>query len=81
MNIEVGLVHGGLLWVPMALSTLKPATSPRLFAIRFSYFTIHARDPDIGAIKEDLRRTADEVARIRCEFEGAVDVAMNPNLW
>ena len=60
----------------MALSTLKPATSPRLSSIRFGYVIRYTRNPDIRPIENDLRRAADEIARIKCEFEGAVDATM-----
>jgi len=81
VNIGVGWVRGGLPWIPMTLSTLKPATSPHLSAIRLEYSIRHTRDPDISTIEDDLRRAADEVARIRREFGGAVDAAMVRDPW
>ena len=61
----------------MALSTLKPATSPRLSAIQleFSTTTLSIAIP-IADAGNDLRRTADEVTRIEREFDGAVDVTV-----
>ena len=73
-----GYTRGGLPWFPMALSTLEPTTSPRLSTIRLdftcsSYFTGSAETliEDMG---DDLRRVADEVSRIKREFEGAVSL-------
>ena len=70
---------GGLPWVPVALSTLRPAPSPRLSAIRL----VLVRSPIIRSIKtliedtgHDLRRVADELTRIEREFEGAVSLTV-----
>lgn len=59
----------------MALSTLKPTTSPRLSAVRLSFagFTDRTVDTLIRDTGNDLRQVADEVARIEREFEGAVN--------
>ena len=60
----------------MALSTLRPATSPRLSIIRLSLFATTSRadvEIVITKIANDLRRIADEVSRIEREFEGAVN--------
>ena len=69
--------HGGLPWVPMALSTLKPTTSPRLSTIRLDFTCLsnfgQSAETLIEDMGDDLRRAADEVLRIDCEFEGAVD--------
>jgi len=74
----IGSTPGGLPWFPTALSTLKPATSPCLSAIRLDFswtsnFTRFAETliEDMGG---DLRRVADEVFRIEREFEGAVNL-------
>ena len=67
---------GGLPWIPIALSTLKSSTSPRLSAIRFDFSCSHGVTRPVEAViaevGNDLRRIADEVARIECEFEGTV---------
>ena len=69
---------GGVPWIPMALSTLRPATSPRLSAIRLDLFCESDRPIDtvITDMGNDLRRIAGEVARIEREFEGAVNFAV-----
>ena len=71
-------MDGGLLWIPTALSTLKPSTSPRLSTIQldFAHPPITGRSVQnvIEAAGSDLRKAADEVARIEREFGGAVSV-------
>ena len=73
---EVGWMGGGIPWIPSALSTLKPVTSPCLSVIRLNFFVlslaIHPVEAFIEDIGNDLRWVADEVTRIECEFEGAV---------
>jgi len=64
----------------MALSTLRPATSPRLSAIRLDF----ARSPIVHRPLEiliqdtsnDLRWVADEVTRIEREFGRSVDLTV-----
>ena len=60
----------------MALSTLRPATSPRLSTIRLdfapSFIVNRTVESLIEGTANDLRKVADEVARIEREFEGAV---------
>ena len=80
-TFTVGWKEIGLPWIPMALSTLRPATSPRLSAIRLNFTgsptvrkTIEALIKDTGG---DLRRTADEMSRIEREFEGAVNLTVS----
>ena len=69
---------GGLPWIHLALSTLRPATSPRLSAVQLK-FSRSACIYIIGAqgliknVGNDLRQIADEVARIEREFEGVVN--------
>ena len=66
----------------MALSTLRPATSPRLSIITLSLSaTTSPADVEtvITKIGNDLRRIADEVSRIEREFEGAVDFTVIPD--
>lgn len=64
---------GGLTWIPDALSTIKPTTSPHLSAIQLGFARqIVANQQTVESIGSDIRRTADEVARIEWEFKGAV---------
>ena len=67
--------EGGLPWAPMALSTLRPATSPRLSVIRLDFCSSTSRmvETVIANMGNDLRRIADEFARIDHEFGGAVN--------
>jgi len=62
----------------MALSTLRPAASPRLSVIKldFTSFTGVLVETIIADMGSDLRRIADEVARIEREFDGAVNFAV-----
>ena len=77
VDIGVGWKGGSLVWIPTALSTLKPATSPHLSTIKLNFF----RSPNVRWITgdlvkdagNDLRWVADEVSRIEREFEGVVD--------
>ena len=60
----------------MALSTLRPVTSPCLSTVRLDFARSLLVDRTVESLIEgtanDLRRVADEVARIEREFEGAV---------
>jgi len=71
---------GGLSWIPKALSTIKPATSPRLSLIKLSFirptFTNRSIDALVKDAGDDLRRVVDEVARIEREFGGAVHLTV-----
>ena len=74
-------MSGSVVWIPKALSTIKRATSPRLSALQLSFArppTAANRPVDalIGGAGEDLRWIAGEVARIRREFDGAVNLTM-----
>jgi len=77
-------MHGGLRWIPMALSTIKPATSPCLSTIRVdltrSYATNRPAERLIEDTHDDLRWIADEAARIEREFNGAVNLAVSRDL-
>ena len=76
---------GGLPWIPLTLSTIKSATSPRLSVIRFDFARSHIlRRPVETLIHEashDLRWIATEVARIEREFKGAVNVTVRRDPW
>ena len=80
MELVVDWIGGGLLWISSALSTLRSATSPRLFAIRLSFAQAHTTNRPVETtvenIDHDLRRVADEVARIEREFKGVVNVTV-----
>ena len=70
---------GGLFWIPEVLSTLRPATSPRLSVIKLNFTTGCTINESVEAVIKqdagnDLRRVTDEVARIEREFTGAVRV-------
>ena len=68
----------------MALSTIRPATSPRFSTIRLDLctYTDQPVEAMVASMGDDLRRIADEVARIELEFEGAVNfiVLRDPGL-
>ena len=75
---------GDLRSIPTALSTLRPATSPRLLAIRLGFTDPPASgrlfEPPIkltGNVTNDVRRVVDEVARIELEFEGTLELVVH----
>jgi hypothetical protein len=79
--VTIGLrwVSGGLLWIPAALSTINPTTSPRLSAIKLNFsgrppwFTpVQLRE----RLENELRFVDEHVGRIEREFMGAVNVAV-----
>jgi len=79
----IGRMNQGVPWIPTALSTLRPTTSPRLSAIRYVLIDPPTNQPAETSIRNmriDLRRIADEVVRIRREFEGSVDLTLVPGL-
>ena len=65
----------------MALSTIKPATSPRLSIIQVnlvrSYTTTRTVEDLVKHTRDDLRWLADEAIRIEREFEGALKVTVS----
>ena len=68
-------------WIHLALSTLGPSTSPHLSSIRLDFAvgsSIINRSAEtlIVNMGNDLRRIADEVARIEREFEGTVSLTV-----
>ena len=72
----------GLPWIPMALSTLRPATSPRLSAVRLCLACLIVDRSVKTLVKDtgnDLRQVADEASRIEREFEGVVDFTVVPD--
>lgn len=74
-GFSVRSTDGGLSWIPVALSTLKPVTSPHLSAIRLDFADTIVNQPIKGAAN-DLRWISAEIARIEREFEGAVNFTM-----
>jgi len=82
-ELEVGAswIGGSLLWIRMALSTIKPATSPRLSTIKLTFARAPSpprfSDPPIEGTGGDLQRVADEVARIEREFGTAVNLTVS----
>ena len=79
-EVEFGVqwIGGSVLWIPMALSTLRPSTSPRLSSVQLNFSRpVIANLRILAAIRDEhnnLRRVADELARIEREFEGAVNL-------
>lgn len=79
-TFAVGWKEVGLPWIPAALSTLRPATSPRLSAVQLTF----THSPQINRFVEaaietmgnDLRRTANEVTRIQRKFGGGVNLTV-----
>ena len=71
---------GSLLWIPTTLSTLRPVTSPRLSAIQLNFTHSSTVTPSVETVIEntmnDLRRVAEEVARIECAFTGRVSATI-----
>ena len=71
---------GGLPWIPVALSALKPSTSPHLSTIQLNFTWLSSAyqsvETAIEGAGDDLRRVADEVTRIEREFEGAENLTV-----
>ena len=80
VDLAVRWIGGRLLWIPTALSTLRPTTSPCLSVIRLNFaFPITTSQTVETAINDtgnDRLWVADEVTRIEREFEGAVNVTV-----
>jgi len=74
VDFGVGWLRGGLLWIPVALSTLRLTTSPHLSTIQLTFIrssTVSQSVQDmIKCTRNDLLSVADEVARIEREFGG-----------
>ena len=80
-GFRVGWREGGVPWIPSALSTLKPTTSPHLSAILLDFaaessIINQSADTLIENMGNDIRRIADEVARIDREFKGTVALSI-----
>ena len=85
LSFALGWNSGSLLWIPMALSTLRPATSPHLSTIKVVLYGFPSAARPTGAFVEekcdDLQRVTDEVTRIDREFGGAVNLIVPRELW
>jgi len=90
-GFSVRSTDGGLSWISIALSALKPVTTPRLSAIRL-YFTDGPIVRSINRASNDIWRISHEITRIEHEFEGAVKFTIprnqgfevvldTPNVW
>ena len=81
----VGWLGGDMLWIPTALSTLRPTTSPRISVIRLNlvsgFATTRSIERLLNVASSGLRLIADEFDRIEREFEGAVDLTVVRNPW
>jgi len=85
IGVTVGWIHGGLPWIPTALSTLRPTTSPRLSSLRLDFtrspYVNQSVESSIERMGDDLLWITDEVARIEREFEGAVNLIVFRDFW
>ena len=79
MKLNIIWAAGDLLWIPAALSTIKPATSSRLSIIQLKlggrslrYLPEDQRERLVG----DLRLIEKELARIEREFMGVLDLTV-----
>jgi len=65
----------------MALSTIKPATSPHLSTVLVDLARSYSTSRPIASLiedtRDDLRWVADEATRIEREFEGAVNLTVS----
>jgi len=78
---RVGQREGGVPWIHLALSTLRPATSPRLSAIRLKFtnessIVSQSAETLIEDMGNDPQRIAGEVARIEREFKKMVTLTV-----
>ena len=80
VNFGVSWVGGDLHWIPKALSTLRPPTSPRLSAIQIDFIPSSNINRSVEiAIKDtgnDLRWVTEEIARIKHEFGVVVNLTV-----
>ena len=81
MTFGLLLAHGSLDYIPLALSTFEPSTSPHL-----SYIHLRFNGPthpgfasgnwNMENIGDGLPRVAEEFSRIGREYEGVVDLSV-----
>lgn len=79
LGLKIDWKARNLPWIPAALSTIRPTTSPRLSSLRLIFNgTPHGRSVQslIDGMGNDLRQIAEEVARIEREFEGVVNLTV-----
>jgi len=78
VEFRVRWMGGSLVFIPRALSTIKPATSPRLSIIQLNFsrpvFSNRSANALIEDAGDDLRSVAGEISRIEGELEGAVNL-------
>ena len=81
VHFGIKWMSGGLLWIPTALSTIRPATSPRLSVIKLNFVRQPSTNRSVQVMIEDtgndLRKVADEVARIEREFSGTLSLTVH----
>ena len=69
----------------MALSTVNPITSPHLSVLDLNLVGPHpgtrVLETSIEGLGNDLRRTTDEVNRIRREFDEGINVVVFRDQW
>ena len=76
----------GIPWIPTALSTLSPTTSPHLSSLGLLFFGSSSQlrpEFSIEDVGNDLQRVADQITRIERESEGAANftVVLDPIFW
>lgn len=80
VTFEVEWIYGDLHWIPPALSTLKPTTSPRLSVIELEIGYRCRREghmPQGETPDDDIRLIKEEAIRIKHEYMGAVKVTIH----
>ena len=77
VNLVLRLAGGGPPRIPVAFSTLRPATSPHLSTIRLEFACeptlAHLTETVVDEMINYLEQLPGETTRIQREFEGAVD--------
>jgi len=85
VSLRLRWIHGGPRWVPAALSTVNPITSPRLSVLLLDLVGppsgTRILESSIEGLATDLRRTRDEVTRIRSVFEEGIDLTVSLDQW
>lgn len=87
LEVSLGLpwVRGGLRWIPVALSTTNPITSPHLSIIRLNLSgpptIVRITNIWIGGLGNELRRTTDEVTRIKNKFDEGIEFVLSEDQW
>ena len=78
----IGRTPGDLLWIPRALSTVKPITSPRFSVLNLmpGYELPHPIPAHYRLWLRNVTRLTEEVSRIEHEFMGTVKVTWYPEV-